>query len=302
VDWQKEVLNTLVFEKKNNCTFWVGARKNGYTTKNTLSGEPLHDGHEFVTVDLDRLLRQDEKAFMKFAINLFKRRLEVSELPVIEPETLFENFNDKTLLDALSEKEPVHWKKLRNRFKSIGLTEQQSNRLINALQYQVQNKPLEQKLKLYLFYIEWSKHKNDITVENLYETVEHVNNQYDIYLRIGDSRIKEIYKKFRQDFISQLAEENNEDLFQYTGFKKLVQISDCNPRVYLTLLKQIVEDSYFRGNQPFESGQMISLRSQYAGINVTAKWFLNDIEVHGRDKEDLDIAMHNLLNYFYVSR
>ena len=38
VDWQKEVLNTLVFEKKNNCTFWVGARKNGYTTRNTLSG------------------------------------------------------------------------------------------------------------------------------------------------------------------------------------------------------------------------------------------------------------------------
>ena len=151
VDWQKEALNTLVFEKKNNCTFWVGARKNGYTTRNTLSGEPLHDGHEFASVDLDIILRQDEKAFRKFAVNLFKRRLEICELPAIEPEALFENYNDKLFLDSLSKKDLAHWKKLRSRFKTIGVNEQQSEKLVDALQYHVQNNPLEQKLKLYLF-------------------------------------------------------------------------------------------------------------------------------------------------------
>jgi len=302
VDWQKEILNTLVFEKKNNCTFWVGARKNGYTTRNTLSGEPLHDGHEFVSVDLDSILRRDEKAFMRFAVNLFKRRLEICELPSIEPESLFENFDDKKFIEAFSGKELVHWKKLRTRFKSIGVIDQQSDKLVDALQYHVQNKPLEQKLKLYLFYVEWAKNKDDVTIEILYDAVKTVNSQYDKYTSVGDSRIKEIYKKFRQDFISQLAEENNVNLFQYTGFKNLVLISDCNPRVYLTLLKQIIDDSFFRGNQPFEPGNAVSLRSQYVGINVTAKWFLNDIEVYGQDKEDLDIAMNNLLNYFYISR
>lgn len=302
VDWQKEALNTLVFEKKNNCTFWVGARKNGYTTRNTLSGEPLHDGHEFASVDLDGILRQDEIAFKKFAVNLFKRRLEICDLPPIEPETLFENYNDKLFLDSLSNKELLHWKKLRTRFKTIGVNEKQSDRLIEALQYHVQNNPLEQKLKLYLFYIEWAKHKNDISIETLYEAAKTINNQYETYISVGDSRIKEIYKKFRQDFISQLAEENNEDLFQYTGFKNLVLISDCNPRVYLTLLKQIIDDSFFRGVHPFEQNNRVSLRSQYVGINVTAKWFLNDIEVYGQDKEDLELAMNNLLNYFYVNR
>ena len=302
VDWQKEILNTLVFEKKNNCTFWVGARKNGYTTRNTLSGEPLHDGHEFASVDLDSILRRDEKAFMRFAVNLFKRRLEIWELPSIEPESLFENFDDKKFIESFSGKELVHWKKLRTRFKSIGVTEQQSDKLVDALKYKVLNKPLEQKLKLYLFYVEWAKNKDDVTIENLYDAVKTVNSQYDTYIGVGNSRIKEIYKKFRQDFISQLAEENNVNLFQYTGFKNLVLISDCNPRVYLTLLKQIIDDSFFRGNQPFESGNAVSLRSQYVGINVTAKWFLNDIEVYGQDKEDLDIAMNNLLNYFYISR
>lgn len=302
VDWQKEALNTLVFEKKNNCTFWVGARKNGYTTRNTLSGEPLHDGHEFASVDLDSILRQDEKAFKKFAVNLFKRRLEICELPAIEPEALFENYNDKLFLESLAKKDLAHWKKLRNRFKTIGVNEQQSEKLIDALQYHVLDNPLEQKLKLYLFYIEWAKHKNDITIETLYEAAKTINNQYDTYMSIGDSRIKEIYKKFRQDFISQLAEENNEDLFQYTGFKNLVLISDCNPRVYLTLLKQIVDDSFFRGVHPFEEGNTVSLRSQYVGINVTAKWFLNDIEVYGQDREDLELAMNNLLNYFFVNR
>ena len=302
VDWQKEILNTLVFEKKNNCTFWVGARKNGYTTRNTLSGEPLHDGHEFVSVDLDNILRRDEKAFMRFAVNLFKRRLEIWELPSIAPEDLFENFDDKQFIETFSGKELAHWKKLRTRFKSIGVTEQQSDKLVDALQYHVQNKPLEQKLKLYLFYIEWAKNKDNVTIDTLYDAVKTVNSQYETYTSVGDSRIKEIYKKFRQDFISQLAEENNVNLFQYTGFKNLVLISDCNPRVYLTLLKQIIDDSFFRGNQPFEPGNAVSLRSQYVGINVTAKWFLNDIEVYGQDKEDLDIAINNLLNYFYISR
>ncbi len=302
VDWQKEALNTLVFEKKNNCTFWVGARKNGYTTRNTLSGEPLHDGHEFASVDLDIILRQDEKAFRKFAVNLFKRRLEICELPAIEPEALFENYNDKLFLDSLSKKDLAHWKKLRSRFKTIGVNEQQSEKLVDALQYHVQNNPLEQKLKLYLFYIEWAKHKNDVTIETLYEAAKNINCQYETYISVGDSRIKEIYKKFRQDFISQLAEENNEDLFQYTGFRNLVLISDCNPRVYLTLLKQIIDDSFFRGVHPFEEGNTVSLRSQYVGINVTAKWFLNDIEVYGQAKEDLELAMNNLLNYFFVNR
>lgn len=302
VDWQKEALNTLVFEKKNNCTFWIGARKNGYTTRNTLSGEPLHDGHEFASIDLDRILRQDEKAFKIFAVNLFKRRLEICELPGIEPEALFENYNDKFFLESLSNKDLVHWKKLRNRFKTIGVNEQQCEKLIDALQYHVRNNPLDQKLKLYLFYIEWAKHKNDVTIDTLYEAAKTINSQYETYITVGDSRIKEIYKKFRQDLISQLAEENNENLFQYTGFKNLVLISDCNPRVFLTLLKQIVDDSFFRGVQPFEPGNTISLRSQYVGINITAKWFLNDIEVYGQDKEDLELAMNNLLNYFYVNR
>ena len=34
-EWQKESLNSLVYEKKYKCTFWVGARKVGYTTRNT---------------------------------------------------------------------------------------------------------------------------------------------------------------------------------------------------------------------------------------------------------------------------
>lgn len=302
VDWQKEALNTLVFEKKNNCTFWIGARKNGYTTRNTLSGEPLHDGHEFASVDLDRILRQDEKAFKQFAIKLFKRRLDICDFPEIEPEALFETFKNKELMANLSGKELNHWKRLRMRFKSIGVTEQQCDRLINSLQYQVEQNPLEQKLKLYLFYVEWAKHKNSITIETLYDDAKTVNKQYGTYINVGDKRIKEIYRKFRLDFISQLAEENNEDLYLYAGFNNLVQISDCNPRVFLTLLKQIIDDSYYRGIMPFEQGNTVSLRSQYVGINGTAKWFLNDIEVYGQDKEDLDMAMNNLLDYFYVSR
>ena len=91
-------------------------------------------------------------------------------------------------------------------------------------------------------------------------------------------------------------------LYQYSGFADIVKLSDCNPRVFLTLLKLIIEDCHFRGIYPFKNNELVPVRSQYIGINETAKWFLNDIEVYGKEREYLDMSMNNLLNYLYVSR
>lgn len=42
-NWQKESLNTLVYEKKDNVTFWIGARRYGYTTLQTKTSEPIKE-------------------------------------------------------------------------------------------------------------------------------------------------------------------------------------------------------------------------------------------------------------------
>lgn len=303
-DWQKESLNTLVYEKKHNSTFWVGARKIGYTTRNTLSGEPIHEGHEFNPVDLDSLLKAGEKKFPEFAEGLFKRRLKLNGLAELSPKQLFDKFDEKKLLNILLCKSDnlKHWKTFRERLSSLGLDYDNITQTQQILCKDVEKDLVSQKMKLYTFYLMWSENKNKITKEYIPHITQRVNLSYEEYKNGENAKMKELYRKFRQDMVAQLAEENNETLYLYSGFEKLVNIADCNPRILLTLMKLIIEDCHFRGIDPFNSEKTIPVRSQYAGINETAKWFLNDIEVYGRDRENLDIAMNHLLNFLYVSR
>ena len=303
-NWQKESLNTLVYEKKYNSTFWVGARKIGYTTRNTLSGEPIHEGHEFNPVDLDSLLKSGEKKFPEFAEGLFRKRLKLNGLAELSPKQLFDKFDEKMLLNSLLCKSDSlkHWKTFRERLSSLGLDNDDITQTQQMLCKKVENDLVSQKMKLYAFYLMWSENKNKITKDSIPQIAKRVNLSYDEYKNGKNDKMKEWYRKFRQDMVAQLAEENNETLYLYSGFEKLVNIADCNPRILLTLMKLIIEDCHFRGIDPFSSEKTIPVRSQYAGINETAKWFLNDIEVYGKDRENLDIAMNHLLNFLYVSR
>ena len=306
-EWMKKSLNTLVYEKRYNATFWVGLRKIGYTTKQTMSGEPIHEGHEFDQVDLDALLKANEKSFSEFATELFKKRLELDGLADIDPNDLFDTFEEMALLKRLMHKSDEgaslkHWKTFRERLESFGVEESSIIQMQQTLCNDVRQDLVGQKMKLYAFYLEWSKKKKEVSKESIQLIPGQINALYEDYKQGNNEAMKELYRKFRQDMVAQLAEENNETLYLYSGFDKLVKIADCNPRVFLTLMKLIVEDCYFRGIDPFTDKKTISVKSQYAGINETARWFLNDIEVHGKDREDLDFAMNHLLDFMHVSR
>ena len=303
-NWQKESLNTLVYEKKCNTTFWVGARKIGYTTRSTLSGEPIHEGHEFNPVDLDALLKANEKQFESFAENLFKKRLQLNGIADCPPNGLFEKFDEKALLKQLLQKGDSikHWRTFKERLSGAGVEEGIISDMQAFLKKGVETDLIGQKLKLYAFYLLWSENKNSFSPLMVSNLVERVNKSYEAYKEGNNSKMKEWYRKFRQDFVAQLAEENQETLYQYSGFDKLVKIADCNPRIFLTLMKLIMEDCHFRGVDPLSGEKTISLRSQYSGINETAKWFLKDIEVYGRERDALDMATNHLLNFMYVGR
>lgn len=303
-DWQKESLNTLVYEKKHNSTFWVGARKIGYTTRNTLSGEPIHEGHEFTPVDLDALLKSNEKQFATFAEDLFNKRLKLSEIASDPPMDLFDKFEEKALLSSLLQKASTlkHWRIFKERLSGVGVDDKVIKELHENLLKDVETDLIGQKIKLYSFYLDWSEHKRKFTSEMATEMVARTNHSFEEYKEGRNPKMKEWYNKFRQDMVAQLAEENQETLYQYSGFEKLVKIADCNPRIFLTLMKLIIEDCHFRGVDPFIGEKTISVRSQYTGINETAKWFLKDIQVYGKEREDLDMATNHLLNYMYVSR
>lgn len=303
-DWQKESLNSLVYEKKYNTTFWVGARKVGYTTRNTLSGEPIHEGHEFDPVDLDTILKNDEKGFQEFAIKLFKKRLEINGIFDERVDHIFEKYNESKLVEKLQSKGSSlkHWKNFESRLASIGISDTEIRILRESMFADVRDNPIDQKIKLYAFYLLWANEKSKVNRAVIGALIDSTNKAYIKYKEGANRKFKELYNKFRKDMIAQLAVENNEVLYQYSGFADIVKLSDCNPRVFLTLLKLIIEDCHFRGIYPFKNNELVPVRSQYIGINETAKWFLNDIEVYGKEREYLDMSMNNLLNYLYVSR
>lgn len=302
-EWQKVSLNTLVYEKKGAVTFWIGARRYGYTTKETKTAEPIREGHEFQPIFLDEIMRNEGgNSFKQFALNLFKKRLEISGIQNVSPD-LFETFDDDRLLEKLRSKGDLkHWSSLRNSLKPIIKDLSTIDQLISELKQNVAEDPLMQKLKLFVFYQKWAKiDKHSVTEEIILSIAREVNVIFQDLSNLDDS-IKEKCKKFKTDLLAQLAVENGIKYYQYSGIEEIINISDFNPRVFLTIIKLIIDEYYFRGNSSISKDTIIPVSAQYVGINETAKWFINDIEIDGERREVLIKAINNLIEYMYVNR
>ena len=302
-EWQKISLNTLVYEKKGNVTFWIGARRYGYTTQQTKALEPIREGSEYQPIILDEQIRlQGDKTFLKFAFDLIKKRLQeagVSDCRGNDISILFEEFNEDKFLSSLSNKANLkHWTKLKANLNKIFENEIQIKSLLEYLQIELKSDgPLSEKFVLFLFYQKWAKQKT-VTFVTLNEAAKEAINEF----RHNGRKVQEKLNKFRNDFLAQLAVENGINSYVYAGLKQLITISDFNPRILLTLLKLITEDCFYKGYNPYLDNQYISVQSQYIGIVKTAKWFLTDIEVDGIKREQVSSCVKRLIDYFYVNR
>ncbi len=70
-----EFINTLVWDKRNPVTFWIGLRRYGYKTRKTQSGQEMKSGSEFEPVNLDDIIRSNDDLYKKFAERLYTNRL-----------------------------------------------------------------------------------------------------------------------------------------------------------------------------------------------------------------------------------
>lgn len=303
-NWQKESLNTLVYEKKDNVTFWIGARRYGYTTLQTKTSEPIKEGSEFQPVYLDEIIRsQGDKVFIKFANSLLKKRLEavnVRENIADNIESLFESYDESKFVSSLSTKHNLkHWLKLKKNINRIIQSDTQSDNIVNYLRSELESaNPITEKFVLFLFYQKWAKQKF-IQYNRLLDLAKEAIYDY----RINSKTTEEKLNKFRADLLAQLAVENGVISYIYAGLKELITIADFNPRVFLTLMKLITEDCFYKGYNPYlEENKRISVQSQYSGIIETAKWFISDIEVDGQERDQLALSINRLIDYLYVNR
>ncbi|MCK5051105.1 MAG: hypothetical protein KAS53_05170 [Candidatus Cloacimonetes bacterium] len=318
---QKIFVNSLVFDKKTPCTFWIGSRKYGFSTQNTKSDEPIRPGSEFQPIELDAYYRRNETHYRDFAKNLFINRLvkfyEEKNLKLDKNEVekrfieKFVKYTDETIINKLKEKYPSgnypHIKNLKKSLESgfkkkcvYGVIERDSlDYIVESLKQLTNNNPLYQKYKIFLFYQKWNKAN---TTSNLLNFVDEINSQFNLFLAEKPSVFDKIQEKFKLDFIVQLASENKLRNTYYSGIDNFIDLSWGNPRVLLLILKITIEKSWLRGENPLSDGSMISLESQFQGVFETAKWFFEDAEIIGVRGKNIYKSIYNLADLFRLYR
>lgn len=306
-DWQKRYINSLVWEKQYPSTFWIGARKYGYTDMRTETGEELKKGSEYYPFFMDEYYQQNEKEFESFARELIRKRLKrTDEEAVADLEAKFCSGKEEvvSIIKASKKGNYKHLKNLMSEIKAAinkGLvydSEQDIQKIIDNLKADTNDNPLEQKYKLYFFYQIWAEHKTSTLVEASISVKE----EYNRYLCGEESRFKNIIEKYKHDLLAQLCEENGEAYYAYSGLNDLIKLSWGNPRVLLLLLKKTIEKAEVFQEHPLESGGQISLKAQYMGIKETAGWYLGDAELTGMEGIYANTAIKNLAEYFRLYR
>lgn len=306
-DWQKRYVNSLVWEKIYPSTFWIGARKYGYTDMHTETGEELKKGSEYYPFFMDEHFQKNEKDFDVFARELILKRLKREDKGAVsELEAKFKN-GKEVIAEQIKIAKKGNYKHLKNLSNNVKmgikkglLTEKEDDiqTIIDYITADTDNNPLEQKYKLYLFYQMWADHK----AITLVDIAAMVKDEYLKYKRGDESKFSNIVEKYKSDLTAQLCEENGEEYYAYSGLDALISLSWGNPRVLLLLLKKTIEKADVLQERPLESDGGISLRAQYLGIKETSRWYLDDSELTGVDGSFAITAIRNLAEYLRLYR
>lgn len=311
-DWQKVYINTLVWEKRNPITFWIGARNYGYTTRKTLSGEEMKSGSEYQEISLDDITRTNLKLYKDFAKELLRNRLQqyyaarglnnYAQDLFLEFKNKFSEYDEDHFINSLKLKTKdtdfQHFKDFRKDLKEISSKIEIDN-FIEALKYKTENNPLLQKYKLFYFYKEWYVNRKKLDFQNILHLI---NLDFEEFLIGNKTYFDEIADKRKKDFIVQIGKENGFKNFEYLGFENFLELSNGNVRSFILMLKKAVENANIRGEKPFENGGIISLESQYFSVFKTAEWFYNDAEIYGDEAKKLYNSLKNLTDYLRLYR
>lgn len=305
---QKTYINTLIWEKKNPCSFWIGSRNYGFTNTNTYHNQELRQNAEFEKVNLDILLREEKEKYKLFCEKVFQTRLEdLVDKKAIKsnPDLYFAKFSETTILERINQKfngkiKP-HTIYLQSKLKSISLLKDPKLRLgigqnsesdiyeiIKNLS--VSENPLYEKYNYFLFYREWSKKKN------LIESSKFVKSEFEKFkIQPKESEHWKVVDKYKYDLFAQLLEETKFGNI-YSGLNTFIEISWGNPRIFISILKNIYKAALYNDENPFSEG-IISIESQVKGIQESSSEFYEDAELAGSEGINVYKSISNISQF-----
>ncbi|MBX3650859.1 MAG: hypothetical protein KF771_05750 [Burkholderiales bacterium] len=301
---QQKYLQTLIRFKDGPCSFRLGARLYGVKTYKTDSDdEPNKPGSEFDFLELDRVLRDNQKygAFSRAlcAKRLIKAGLIGSEHTsenevakgldgyfVVDPS---EDYASAVFQEMVSKYPPLerpYFLRLRKQLakivgakSSLGVSKSSKiDELIKNLSFD--KYPLLEKVNILLFYQAWYEKRN------LIKASKEISALCEKFIRSdsGAEKFSDKLSHFKSDLVAQLYRECKAERPTYASFETFVRMSQGIPRNLLVIVKNVFQWSSFNNERPFDGG-LVSLESQRKGIAASSEWFWDDAQPGDRGSE-----------------
>lgn len=306
-DHQKYV-NTLLRERRHPVSFRVGARLWGVRTYSTLSaGEPLKEGSEYASVNLDARLRRSRSSYRRFAAVVVAKRLGLTQGSSAPAKALnavallYEGPpNDPLLTDdtlALVKDSPSairpYFSRLRSELQAYAqrpsgekLAASEIDEIIGRLEYT--KAPLLEKAAILAFYKGWA------TAEPLVSTAREIERDLANYARADpNNRVARQMRYFSKDLAAQLYRDYGKDP-DFSGFRTLIDMSMGIPRHLLMILQYVHRWAIFLGGDPYHTSTPVSRRAQNRAVKEAADWFFDDSKLTGAGDEYGHLAIEKL--------
>lgn len=278
---QQKLIQSLIREKPNACTFRIGARPYGIKHYNTLNGEENHDGSEFEKLVLDEFLRNYEN-YDRYIIEILNSRVLKSGLSLSKDfniESMIECQTNADLVskifskkDSVSRRALVKLESRLNTNKVLGLNESDVRKIIELLSFDDDH--VIERANVMLMYRALKGKIN----ENLLTIAQKIHDSAVVYhqTKAKDTEQGKILNYYRQDLIDSMARDAGLHPL-YNGLERLIELSCGTPRTILRLLKSAFISQYFNTSKfPFEDGRVLTIKSQRIGVEETYEWFFEE--------------------------
>lgn len=313
---QQKYINTLLREREGPTTFRIGARLYGIRTKETFSAnEENKAGSEIEIYNIDHEFRKRYDDYKKLVKKIcvtklnqagYGASLDKSARNFID--NFFERFSKEKLQSRLETKQDrvsrSYFSKLSRDLISFKIKPEE---IVDNLTFG-EDRVLE-RTNVFIFYRIWNKKK---TADLLSVSIDIAKScsTYSEYRSSDQNDEKEIFKAtehhkvlsyYYNDIVDQLCRDSGEPI-HYLGLENFVSMSAGIPRNLLIMLKLIYRWSNFNGEEPFNSGRVISQEAQHKGLKEAARWFLDDARLPGGDGEKVQRGIKRLGQFLQAMR
>lgn len=218
MDYQQQIINSLIKHSTEHFTFKIGVRELGWRIKHTLNPlELLHDPADYVLINIEHRLTDGDSQFTDFAKEVCQQRL--SQILSIEGEQPFQidealiGFTNEEEADELNVKETEY-------YKFIDSVNQSHKGILQGLP------------NLYLYFISyWARH-HDMSLEDAIDNYHRNKTEWDT--RYGNYKYELLFKIRRGRGKSGIQK-------YYSGWTTFTKLANGNIRYLMELVYKTFE-------------------------------------------------------------